>query len=170
MRSIKSRALRLAAHARRYLRWLTAGLDDRTESFELIRRRVFVCVLIALAVPMLFWFAWLEYLAAFYVMVPILAGTAVLFSMLFVLIRAGSNELILSRIALGFALLPCFAPLFLDRGPQQLFYLLLIPLVAVFVFGIREGLAWALAVLFRRRVFVCVLIALAVPARIGTIT
>ena len=124
------------------LRWFLPDLTDHELSNEVLRRRIFVSVLSITAAPVMIFFAWLEHNGGAWFMVPLLGcGSALLF-VTYYLLRTGQADLGISRIALAFISIVALIPVLLDRGPHQMFYLLLIPLIAVFVFGIIEGAIW----------------------------
>ncbi len=66
----------------------------------------------------------------------------VLFVATFFLARRGIAERLLSRLILAYLCALMLYTLSLDRGSYELYYLLLIPLIATFAFGMREGALW----------------------------
>ena len=132
---------------RRLLHWVFPALSQARTSGENLRRQIFVSILSLVAAPFMILFAWLEYAGGSWFMVPLLLGGAVILVAIFLLTRLNYAELTLSRITLAYISLIAVIPVLLDRGAYQMFYLLLIPLVAVFVFGLREGAVWGVAFL-----------------------
>ncbi len=125
--------------------FLGLSVDDVAQ--ETLRRRIFVTVFSFLGAPVMMYFSWLEYLGGDWFMTPLLTGGAMLLLTCFVLVRLGRAELMLARLALAYCTIVALIPVLMDRGPHQLYYMLLIPMVAVFVFGHREGAVWG-AVIF----------------------
>lgn len=112
-----------------------------------LRRQVFVSVECLLAAPFLVWLGWRESEAGTSFLSPLLLAGAVMLMLVFVAVRRGFAELVLTRFVLAYFSIVALLPVLLDRGPHQLYYLLLLPLIAVFVLGVKEGVVWGILVL-----------------------
>lgn len=137
---------------RKLSRWILPTLNDDSVADENLRRRIFISYLSLIGAPLVFWFSWLEYPNLTsgepdWFMFPLLMVGSLLLSAVFFCLRKGYVEVFLSRLTLGYFVIVAFSQILLDRGEHSLFYFLILPLVAVFVLGLREGVVWGLVIL-----------------------
>lgn len=124
---------------------LVPALQDETASEEILRRRIFIVIGSLIGVPaMLFW-AYLEPSGSSFSY--LLTGGAVMLATTFVLSRQGIAESLLTGVAMAYICLLMLYMFVLDRGTEDLLWLLVVPVLSIFLFGIRPGVIWSLSFL-----------------------
>ncbi len=133
-------------------RWILPPATSDAITDEVVRRRIFISILILVATPLVLWLAWLEYVnwslsSPDWFLLPFTLFGAVLLVTVFTLVRKGFADIILSRITLLYFTMVSMSQVILDQGEHTLYYLLMLPIVAVFVLGLKEGAIWGVGIL-----------------------
>ncbi|MBO6703662.1 MAG: response regulator [Pseudomonadales bacterium] len=139
-------------HLRTAGQWILPPVDSDVITDEIARRRIFISILILVAVPLMLWFFWLDdgngaSNTADWFRLPFTLLGSVLLVTLFTLIHKGFTGTMVSRITLLYFTMVALSQVLLDRGEHTLYYLLMLPTAAVFVLGLKEGAIWGIAIL-----------------------
>ncbi len=127
--------------------WLPFAGDQKISDDE-VRQRLFVSAGSLLAVPLCLYFLVREYLAQNYLIAWMLLGAVILLPTGIFLTRKNRYHRVIPRVILLYCMIMILVQILLERNAASLYLALVVPVVAVFMFGRREGLFWGLAWLF----------------------
>ena len=119
-------------------------LDEGSLLDDEIRQRLFISVGALVAFPMLGLFSFMEFRNEQMLMAALCLVGMGLMALNVYTARTERFSLLAPRITMGFVCLLILTQVFHDRGAYTFFWSLVIPTVAVFVFGRREGTIWFL--------------------------